>query len=259
MSECSVLKFENVSLVYNQPNGLKTIILNDVSFNVTRPSIIQLIGPSGSGKSKLLRLINRLEDATDGSICVQGTNIKSMPIQKLRRSVQMMQQEPVLVTDTVMDNLKLPWTIIGERVPDNFEAEAQQALMFAKLEAERMNQKVDQLSVGQKQRVAFARALLSKPQILLLDEPTSALDANLAFDLLDAIRAVQANQSITVLMVTHRLDEVSYVNDSVAVISAGNLIEFGSSSEIMNNPQNQTTIDFLRSFKRNDRNPGAEK
>lgn len=251
MNDCAILQLDNVSLAVKQTDGTLVNLLSNISFEILKPCILQIIGPSGSGKSKLLRLINRLEEATGGKICIQGNDIKKLPIQKLRRRVQMMQQEPVLIPETVLDNLKLPWSIIDEELPSDFVQQATQALELAKLEADRINQKVEQLSLGQKQRVAFARALLIRPQIMLLDEPTSALDANLAFDLLDTIREVQSKQQITILMVTHRLEEVTYINDQAAVIIEGKLTEFGNSEQIMSQPQNAITSEFLRNFKRN--------
>lgn len=254
MSSNSIIELKNVGLSYTQADRTSATILSNIDLKITQPSIVQIIGPSGSGKSKLIRLLNRLEDATLGEIDIYGQNIKSIPILKLRRTIQMMQQEPVLVADTVMDNLMLPWTIIGESLPDDFNDQAEQALVHAKLEIDRMSQKVDQLSVGQKQRVSFARAMLTKPQILLLDEPTSALDTNLAFELLDTIRSVQSEQQMTVLMVTHRMDEVKYINDHVAIISAGQLLEFGTTDNILNNSSNPNTLEFLKNYLRTERN-----
>ncbi len=254
MSNNSIIELQNVGLSYLQADRTSTSILSNINLSITQSSIVQLIGPSGSGKSKLLRLLNRLEDATIGEIYICGQNIKSIPVLKLRRTVQMMQQEPVLVAETVMDNLMLPWTIIGEPLPEDFQKQAEQALEHAKLESDRMSQKVDQLSVGQKQRVSFARAMLTKPQILLLDEPTSALDANLAFELLDTIRSVQSEQQMTVLMVTHRMDEVKYINDYVAIISSGQLLEFGTTENVLNRPTNPKTNDFLKNYLRTERN-----
>ncbi|MCU0566261.1 MAG: ATP-binding cassette domain-containing protein [Oculatellaceae cyanobacterium Prado106] len=198
----ALLKLEQV--------GLKTAlgrvdILQDVSFEVERGDRLALLGHSGAGKTSLLRLLNRLSEASQGKIFFDNQNIQQIPPLQLRQQVTLLPQESKLLGMTVQQALSYPLQLRGVPQP-----KIQQRLTtwteMLHIPQDWLNRTEVQLSVGQRQWVAIARALIIQPQVLLLDEPTSALDAGRASHLLKILKDLSQAQQMTILMINHQLD-----------------------------------------------------
>ena len=200
------LQLKQVSLVTSIGGKITGApILTDISFEVFPGDRICLIGPSGAGKTSLLRLLNRLSEPTRGEIYLENQDIRKIPILELRRQVMLVSQEPKLLGMTVREALAyplllqhLPKATITERI------ETYQEQLH--IPTEWLERTELQLSVGQRQLVAIARALVTQPKILLLDEPTSALDAGIASRLLCILTELSLRDKMTILMVNHQLD-----------------------------------------------------
>ena len=199
-------------------------VLRGVDLSIPAGRVTALVGPSGSGKTSLLRLLNRLEEPTAGEVRYRGRRISDYPVRELRRRVGFVFQSPVLFPGTVRDNLLVAADLAGIPEPDR-EAEIRSALDAAELDPELLNRSGDRLSGGEKQRVTVARALVSRPDALLLDEPTSALDPGTADRLIDTIRRMSAERGLTVVLVTHRLEEAGRVSQYTAVMDRGRIVE----------------------------------
>jgi len=220
-------------------------LLRGVDLDVAAGRWVNLVGPSGSGKSSLLRLINRLDSASAGHIEVLGRPLDDWPVRELRRRVAMVFQEPTLFDRTVRENLALPFELSGG-VPDNFDDRAGRTLATVGLDAGLLDRAEDQLSVGQKQRIALARALVTEPNILLLDEPTAALDVRSAEQLLATIRTQVAEKHLTVLMATHRLHEARDDDTDLVVMIDGRIEAAGHSQQLFNDPPAGPVRRFLK-------------
>ncbi|MEE1865847.1 amino acid ABC transporter ATP-binding protein [Pseudomonas auratipiscis] len=222
-------------------------VLHGVDLDVEKGEVVCLIGPSGSGKSTLLRCINALETYDGGEIRAFGEIVKrdSNTVHALRSRMGMVFQRFNLFPHrTVLQNImEGPVYVKGEPV-DRVRPEALALLDKVGLLA-KADSYPDSLSGGQQQRVAIARALAMKPEAMLFDEPTSALDPELVGDVLDVMRNL-AVEGMTMIVVTHEMGFAREVADRVCFLHGGKIVESGSSSEVLGNPQNQRTRDFLR-------------
>ena len=210
------------------------IILKDINLKFFNGQRHILIGPSGAGKTTLLRLLNRLDDPTKGEIIIDGENIKDIPVLKLRRRVGMVFQIPVIFEGKVRDNLRITHDLgISADPPD--ENELENALTLSGLKTEYLNRNASELSVGEKQRVNIARTLLNNPEVLLLDEPTSALDRASAINLLESIKGLNKELSITIIMVTHQLEFANYLGGNIIQVEKGAVVYHDSSENFFKN------------------------
>lgn len=220
-----LLRLESVNLVTSGKGPMAGLpILRDISFAVFPGDRICLVGPSGAGKSSLLRLLNRLSDPTHGNIYLGDRNIATIPPIQLRRQVMLLPQEPKLLGMTVRDALayplvlqQLPKRTIQERVETYRER--------LRIPEDWLGRTELQLSVGQRQLVAIARALIVQPQVLLLDEPTSALDAGLASRVLGVLQDLTCNEPLAVVMVNHQLDVAERFATRVFYLQEGQLLQ----------------------------------
>lgn len=199
-------------------------VLADLDFSIPMGKITVLVGPSGEGKTSLLRMLNRLDEPSRGEIRYRGRPLAEWPVRELRRRVGFVFQTPVMFAGSVADNLLAAARIATLREAD-FSARAERAMTLAQVEHSLLDRPGDELSVGQKQRVNLARALMTQPETLLLDEPTSALDAETAARLLETVRGLSQEESLTVVFATHRLEEARQIADSVLVLRHGELRE----------------------------------
>ncbi len=220
-------------------------VLKGLNLSVKRGEAIVIIGPSGGGKSTLLRCINRLEDYQEGEIYLEGKNIKEIDINILRTRIGMVfQQFNLFPHMSVLENL-----ILAPIKVKNISKE--EAIEKAKRLLERVGllDKIDaypeMLSGGQKQRVAIARALMMDPEVMLFDEPTSALDPELVGEVLDTMKEL-ARSGMTMLVVTHEMGFARDVADRIVFISNGVIEEEGTPEEILKSPKKQRTQEFLR-------------
>ncbi|NML86147.1 amino acid ABC transporter ATP-binding protein [Polaromonas sp.] len=222
-------------------------VLKGINASVFKGEVVCIIGPSGSGKSTILRCINGLESYNGGSVEIHGQRVdNTLPsIKAIRTEVAMVFQRFNLFPHrSVLENvIEGPIYVKGEKRATVI-ARAKELLASVGL-AEKENAHPPQLSGGQQQRVAIARALAMQPEAILFDEPTSALDPELVGEVLGVMRKL-AESGMTMVVVTHEMQFAREVADRVLFIDGGVIVEQGPSKELLNNPQNPRTQDFLR-------------
>lgn len=224
----------------------KVVALNDVSLRIKRGEVCFIFGPSGGGKSTMLRCINHLETIDSGSIVVDGIRLtdERTNIDKVREEVGMVFQLFHLFPHlTVLQNVTLAQEVVRKR--DTKEAEEVARKLLARVGIpEKADAFPAQLSGGQKQRVAIARALAMNPKIMLFDEPTSALDAEMVREVLDVMMDL-AKEGMTMLVVSHEMGFARAASDRMIFLSEGRIIEEGPPEELYNNPKEARTKMFL--------------
>ena len=197
-------------------------LLKDLSFQVNAGEFVAIVGPSGAGKTSLLRLLNRLSDPTQGAILLNGQDSQQMSPIKLRQQVMLVLQESNLLEMTVREALAYPLKLQGLS-----EATQRQRLGFwleqVNLPEEWLPRTALQLSVGQRQLVAIARALVAEPAVLLLDEPTAALDLGRASRLMTVLKDLARRQQTAILMANHQLEWVQQFCDRALYLNQGEL------------------------------------
>ena len=224
----------------------KLEVLKDISVDVQEGEVVVLLGPSGSGKSTLLRCLNQLETATSGKIIIDGHDVtdKHTDINKVRENIGMVFQHFNLFNHlTVLDNMTLAPVHLKLMNKEEARTEALRLLERVGL-ADKADAFPSQLSGGQKQLVAIARALEMKPDIMLFDEPTSALDPEMVGEVLAVMKEL-ARDGMTMVVVTHEIGFAREVADRVIFMEGGYIVEQGTPEEVINNPKEPRTIDFL--------------
>ena len=225
------------------------VILDNISTTIKDGSVTTIIGPSGTGKSTLIRLINRLEELDGGDILIDGKSIydKSFKLVELRKKIGMVFQQFNLFNNySVLGNIIMPLIHV-------LKMKKRDAIEIAKKELERVglidfiNHDVKKLSGGQKQRVAIARTLAMKPDVILFDEPTSALDPEMIGEVLDIIKSL-TNDDITMIVVTHEMNFAKEISDKVIFLDEGKILKEGSSDDIFVNSNNDRINKFLQNF-----------
>ena len=238
----SLIEIRNLRKEYSPD----VVPLKGVNANIEAGEVISIIGPSGTGKSTLLRCINRLETPTSGQIIVDGVDVcaPGTDLARLRKSMGMVFQSFNLFPHKMaVENIMLPQqSLLGKSAREAYE-EAMKQLERVGL-ADRARQYPDELSGGQKQRVAIARALAMHPQILLFDEPTSALDPTMVSEVLSVIRDL-AGTGLTMLLVTHEMRLARHVSDRVFFMTDGEIYEEGSPEQIFEHPLREGTRNFI--------------
>jgi polar amino acid transport system ATP-binding protein len=223
------------------------LVLNDLSLTVPEHTATVLIGASGSGKSTLLRCINLLESIDDGQIFLDGEEISDplINVDEVRRRLGMVFQSFNLFPHkTVLENITLSPIQVHGKSKDEANAHAIQLLKRFDL-ADKADQYPDRLSGGQQQRVAIIRSLAVSPRLLLLDEVTSALDPVLVNEVLSAVRDLKSD-GMTMILATHEMGFATQVADEVCFLESGNIVERGTAEQVMHNPQNPKTQEFLK-------------
>ena len=229
-------------------------VLRGIDLVVRRGEVVVVIGPSGSGKSSLLRCLNRLEDPSAGHIYIDGVDIVAprvnLPV--VRRNIGMVFQHFNLFPHmTALGNVaEGPRTVL--RMGRAAAEERALALLRKVGLGDKVDAKPGQLSGGQQQRVAIARALAMQPEIMLFDEVTSALDPELVAGVLAVMRQL-AEDGMTMIVVTHEMEFARQVGDRVVVFENGVIIEEGKPNELLRNPQHASTQRFLSSLLKEDR------
>ncbi|MBD2465885.1 ATP-binding cassette domain-containing protein [Oscillatoria sp. FACHB-1407] len=221
------LRLEHVS--FQGSVGSQTI-LNDISFRVMRGDRLVVIGPSGAGKTSLLRLLNRLSDTSQGTIYLENCDIRQVPVLQLRQQIILVLQESKLLGMTVREALTYPLQLRGI-APSVSKQRLDFWLEELHIPVEWLDRTEVQLSVGQRQLVAIARALMTEPKVLLLDEPTSALDAGRGEYLMQVLTRL-AQRGTAILMVNHQLDLAKQFGDRVLYLQQGALLQDASASQI---------------------------
>ena len=225
-------------------------VLKDINLDVYPGEVVSVIGSSGSGKSTMLRCINKLEEADSGSIYFNGVDILDIKtnINKLRENIGMVFQAFNLFNNkNVLDNCTLALTKIKKMPKEEAKKIAETELNKVGITSEYYSKKVSTLSGGQKQRVAIARALCMKPEIMLFDEPTSALDPEMVGEVLQVMKDL-ANEGMTMVVVTHEMKFAEEVSTKVVFMDNGIVLEEDTPEEIFNNPKTQRVRDFLKRY-----------
>jgi polar amino acid transport system ATP-binding protein len=223
------------------------VVLNNLSLTVPEHTATVLIGASGSGKSTLLRCINLLETIDDGQILLDGKEISDplINVDEVRRKLGMVFQSFNLFPHkTVLENI----TLAPIKVQGKSQEEARDAAiaLLSRFDlADKADQYPDRLSGGQQQRVAIIRSIAVNPRLLLLDEITSALDPVLVNEVLSIVRDLK-HDGMTMVLATHEMGFATQVADEVCFLESGNILERGSATDVLQNPKNPQTQEFLK-------------
>lgn len=244
-----IVSLATVSKAYpaRTPGDGEVVAVDDVTLEIEKGDVFGIIGYSGAGKSTLVRLINALEPATGGTIHVDGVDITALPesaLRKVRSGIGMIfQQFNLFSSRTVKANIAYPLKLAGWSKPD-IEERVTELLAFVGL-SDKAKAYPEQLSGGQKQRVGIARALATKPAILLADEATSALDPQTTHEVLDLLKRVNREQGVTIVVITHEMDVIQTIATKVAVMERGRVIEQGDVFDVFSAPQNPASQRFV--------------
>tara|TARA_B100000686_G_C16740271_1_gene946164 strand:+ start:1132 stop:1893 length:762 start_codon:yes stop_codon:yes gene_type:complete len=223
--EMKSLRVENISLILEQA------ILADVSLELAPGERMVLLGPSGSGKTSLLRCLNRLESPTAGRVLLNNRDIRSISPEKLRRRIGMVFQTPSLFPGDPISNVAIGPALVNEILEED---EVTQTLHKVGLPSELWQKDVETMSVGERQRVALAQALVNRPEILLLDEPTSALDPTSARKIEELIQFISETMETSILVVTHNIEQARCLDVQTLVLINGKVRALGELDAVMN-------------------------
>jgi polar amino acid transport system ATP-binding protein len=236
-----MIKIENLSKKYGD-----LVVLKDITTEITTGEVVTIIGPSGTGKSTLLRCLNLLEVPSGGSIYINGVDIldKKVDVAKIRQKMNMVFQSFNLFSHlSVLENLTIGPIKLKGMSKLAAQTKALELLRLVGL-AEKADNYPDELSGGQQQRVAIARCLAMEPEIILFDEPTSALDPTMIREVLSVIRRL-AREGMTMAIVTHEMDFARDVSNRVLYMDEGIIYEEGPPEQIFENPQKEKTKAFI--------------
>lgn len=231
----TILQMNQINASYGE-----TPVLKDIRFSIPRNRIVGLAGESGSGKTTMARVITGLLPVASGEMFFENEPLKQKRSRDTRRKIQMVFQNP--------EGSLNPRHTIGKILTDAMKfhdiAQGERAMELAAGLLERMELPKDSLkryphafSVGQKQRIALARALAVQPKLLIADEPTSALDVSVQLTMLELIKEVQRERELTILFISHDLGVIHYICDETAVMKQGRILEKSKTEEFFRNPQ----------------------
>ncbi len=231
-------------------------VLDGVDLQVNQGEVVAIIGPSGTGKSTLLRCINLLEMPEEGSIRlgkveVSAPNISRQQQYRLRgQSSMVFQQYSLFSNKTALENIMAPLLLVQKMDKQQAEKKAQDVLRMVGL-ADKANEYPSRLSGGQQQRIGIGRAMVTGPKLVLLDEPTSSLDPELVGGVLEVIRKLAARH-MTMLLTTHEMGFARSVADRVIFLADGKVQEQGTPQQIFDHPQSGRLKSFLNTHRRRD-------
>jgi len=220
----------------------KQQIIRGVSGFFQKGKITTLVGPSGAGKTTLFRLCNGLISPAEGDIFIDSQHIDSYEPTALRRKVGLALQSAAMLPGTVHDNLSLPRTLTGEVLS---KEEGELLLERVALEKTMPGQDIENLSGGQRQKVSIARTLINRPDILLMDEITSSLDRVSRQDIETLIQTINKDSHVTIIWITHNLEQAVRIGDDTWVMMKGERIESGPSSLLLD-PKDERVRQFVK-------------
>lgn len=222
------------------------VALGDINIEVPTGELTTLLGPSGCGKTTLLRIIAGLENADSGRIAFEGVDVTDIPVQK-RGIGFVFQQYALFRHQTVAQNIAFGLTLLPKNVrPDarGIDQRVDELLELVQL-PQTKHRYPHELSGGQRQRIALARALATKPRLLLLDEPFGALDAKVRKELRSSLKDIQREIGITSIMVTHDQEEAQAISDKIVIMNHGKVEQIGTPTELFATPNSDFVVDFL--------------
>ena len=205
------------------------VLVTGATFEVHKGETLAIVGPSGSGKSSLLRLLNRLDEPTSGTVYLDGVDYRQIAPRELRRRAGMVTQRPYLFPGTVADNLQFGPRQRGQEL----SPEVVEELLAGVGLAGYGSRDVANLSGGEAQRVSFARALANSPEALLLDEPTSALDDDAKRGVETLIQQIGREQGIACVLVTHEVGQAERLAERALILEAGRIVRSGPVEEVL--------------------------
>jgi putative ABC transport system ATP-binding protein len=205
------------------------VLVADANFDLRKGETLAIVGPSGSGKSSLLRLLNRLDEPTSGTVYLDGVDYRQVAPRDLRRRVGMVMQRPFLFPGTVAENLRFGPRQRGEELSDARVEELLAGVLLAGF----AGRDVTNLSGGEAQRVSFARTLANSPEVLLLDEPTSALDEEAKREVEGVIRRIGSEQGIPCVLVTHDVAQAVRLAGRALILEQGQVVRTGAAAEVL--------------------------
>ena len=238
---------KDLNLYYGDFHALKNI-----NMDIPANKITAFIGPSGCGKSTFLKSINRMNDLVEnvrieGNIFLDGVDIYSdIDVIKLRQRVGMVFQQPNPFPMSIYDNVAYGPKIHGIKKKSELDEIVERSLRQAAIWDEvkdRLKKNALGLSGGQQQRICIARALAVEPEVILMDEPTSALDPISTLKIEDL--AVELKENYTIVIVTHNMQQASRISDKTAFFLTGDVVEYGNTDNIFNNPRDKRTEDYI--------------
>ena len=254
----STITIENLTRKFVDVSGLirrKYAVVNavdDVSFDIREGETYGLVGESGSGKTTVARMVLGLEKPTSGRVIIDGEDVSQLRgsgLKQLRRKVGVVFQDPAASLNprvTIGSTLMRPLQVHGFS-PKEANLRVDEAMEKVQLDRELLKRYPHQLSGGQQQRISIARAIVLRPQFLVLDEPTSALDLSVQAHVLNLLLDLQERDKLTYLFITHDLDVVKYVSDRIGVMYLGQMMESASVDSLMDRPMHPYTRGLLAS------------
>jgi D-methionine transport system ATP-binding protein len=244
------IRVEGLSKDFVPRKGRTVSALKDIDLTVEAGEIYGLIGRSGAGKSTLLRMINRLEHPTSGRVFVDGTDLSTLTNEEMRqlrhRIGMVFQQFSLWNSRTVYGNIAVPLKLAGWK-DEAITKRVSELIDFVGLGGKAFV-RPRQLSGGQKQRVGIARAIATRPSILLSDEATSALDPQTTTEIVDLLRATNREFGITIVVVTHEMDVISQLADRVSILHHGEVVEVGDIHQVLAHPRHPVSAGIVASY-----------
>ena len=234
----TAIEFRHIRKVYGN-----TVIIPDLNLKIERGEFVTLIGSSGCGKTTALKMINGLYEATKGDILVNGENIRDKDMIDLRRSIGYVIQGNVLFPNmTIEENISYVPRLLNKKDKEKIEGAVNKWMKIVGLEPSMKERYPSELSGGQQQRVGIARALAASPDILLMDEPFGAVDAITRRQLQNELMKIHRETGITILFVTHDIEEALKLGTKMLVMECGEIQQYGTPAEILRKP----ATDFVK-------------
>jgi putative ABC transport system ATP-binding protein len=232
-----LLKVSNLSLFKGKE------ILKKISFALSRGDLLLILGPSGSGKSSLLRCLNRLETISDGSVFLKEQDTRGMGVMDVRRRIGMVFQTPALLPGSVRENISLSFQLSKQALKD---ADCVSLLQQVGLSLDFLDRPVENLSIGEQQRVALAQTLANHPQVLMLDEPTSSLDPTAVLTIESLIQSINRDLKTAILWVTHDVAQAVRFNAQTLILIDGEIHAQGNIRELITSSVDETLQRFFQ-------------
>ena len=251
------LKLKNVRKVYKSKGMGKevkeTIAVNDISLDIYKAETLAVVGESGSGKTTLGKGILNIDPFISGDVFVEGkekplTKMSKRELAEVYSKMQIIFQDPYSSLNPRMSALDIVMEALHKEDKETAKKKALEILEFVGISNEDALKLSNAFSGGQRQRIGIARAVVTKPDFILCDEPTSALDASTQAQVINLLKDLQGKFSLTYLFISHNLGVVEYIADRIAVMYRGNLVELGTTAQIMKNPQHVYTKRLLNSM-----------